>query len=281
MQSPTILFFSDLDGSLLDHHSYSFAPAKAALAELQATRLPLILTTSKTLAEVVEINHALQNPAPVIVENGGAICFPTTIHYPFEIAAHEQRDGHAVIRFSPPYSEIRRFIRAQRERAGIALRGFGDMSDEEVAEETGLAPDAAGRARQRLCSEPFTWLDDDSRLGTFREVAAEEGLRITRGGRYWHLMGDTSKAEAMRALASLYHGRLEQTGTLVALGDSENDREMLQRADIAVVIRRPDLSHLDCHGIRQTIVPEAPGPAGWNSAVLEILDQLAPGHPSA
>lgn len=281
MQSPTTLFFTDLDGSLLDHHSYSFAPAQPALDRLKDTGFPLILTTSKTLAEVIEINHALKNQAPVIVENGGAICFPTTIGYPFEVAAHEQRDGHAVIRFSPPYSQIRRFIQARRERFGLQLRGFGDMSDAEVAEETGLGADAAGRARQRLCSEPFSWLADEAGLVAFRQAAAEEGLGITRGGRYWHLMGDTGKAEAMRALALLYLGGLEQTGTLVALGDSENDREMLQRSDIAVVIRRPDLSHLDCHGIRQTIVTEAPGPAGWNSAVLQILDQIAPGHPSA
>ena len=236
MQSPTTLFFTDLDGSLLDHHSYSFAPAQPALDRLRDAGFPLILTTSKTLA--------------------------------------------AVIRFSPPYSQIRHFIQAQRERFGPQLRGFGDMSDAEVAEETGLGIDAASHARSRLCSEPFTWLVDETRLVDFRQAADEEGLRITRGGRYWHLMGDTSKAEAMRALALLYLGGLEQTGTLVALGDSENDREMLQRSDIAVVIRRPDLSHLDCHGIRQTIVTEEPGPAGWNSAVLQILDQIAPGHPS-
>lgn len=281
MQPPTTLFFTDLDGSLLDHHSYSFAPAQPALDRLHDAGLPLILTTSKTLAEVKEINLALHNEAPVIVENGGAICFPTKIAYPFELAAHEERDRHAVIRFSPPYRQIRAFIQAQRDRLGVRLRGFGDMEDREVAEETGLAADAAHRARQRLCSEPFSWLDAEDRLDAFRHAAAGEGLRITRGGRYWHLMGDTSKAEAMRALASLYLGGLEQTGTLVALGDGENDREMLERADIAVVIRRPDLSHLDCHGIRRTLITEQPGPAGWNQAVLQILDELAAGHPSA
>jgi mannosyl-3-phosphoglycerate phosphatase len=48
---------------------------------------------------------------------------------------------------------------------------------------------------------------------------------------------------------------------------------MLQSADIAVVIQRPDGSHLDCHGIRQTLLTEQPGPAGWNEAVLQILSQ--------
>jgi mannosyl-3-phosphoglycerate phosphatase len=277
MQSPATLFFTDLDGSLLDHHSYSFEPALPALHRLHAAGLPLILTTSKTLAEAVAINRALDNRQPVIVENGGAICFPEGLHYPFEVTAHEYRNGHAVIRFSPPYAQIRSFIENQRDAVGLRLRGFGDMSDHEVAQATGLPLEEAARARERLCSEPFDWLDGDDRLTRFRQSAAQVGLRITRGGRYWHLMGDTSKAEAMQALSRLYLGGLERTGTLVALGDGENDREMLQAADIAVVIRRHDGSHLDCYGIRQTIVTEQAGPAGWNSAVLQILNAPARG----
>ena len=43
------LIFTDLDGSLLDHHSYSFAPAVPLLAELDALGIPVIPITGKTL----------------------------------------------------------------------------------------------------------------------------------------------------------------------------------------------------------------------------------------
>jgi predicted mannosyl-3-phosphoglycerate phosphatase (HAD superfamily) len=42
---------SDLDGSLLDHYSYSSEDAKPALDLLRQLDLPLILNTSKTLRE--------------------------------------------------------------------------------------------------------------------------------------------------------------------------------------------------------------------------------------
>ena len=62
-------------------------------------------------------------------------------------------------------------------------------------------------------------------------------------------------------MRALYAVDGEQPLTVIALGDSENDSEMLQnRADIAVVIRRHDGSHLDCQAGRQTLLTEQPGP---------------------
>ena len=62
---------------------------------------------------------------------------------------------------------------------------------------------------------------------------------------------------------------------VIALGDSDNDREMLRSADVAVVVRRPDGGVLhDCHGIRRTLVTAQPGPAGWNQAILETLNEM-------
>src|SRR5690606_41324218 len=47
------LVFTDLDGTLLNHQNYSFAPAKEALALLKYRSIPLIIATSKTFSEVV------------------------------------------------------------------------------------------------------------------------------------------------------------------------------------------------------------------------------------
>jgi mannosyl-3-phosphoglycerate phosphatase len=87
-------------------------------------------------------------------------------------------------------------------------------------------------------------------------------------------MGHSSKALALDAMRSLFYPHSDTPTTVIALGDSENDRGMLQIADIAVVIRRHDGTHLDCTGARQTIYTQQAGPQGWNQAVLEILQQL-------
>jgi HAD superfamily hydrolase (TIGR01484 family) len=48
----SLLVFTDLDGTLLDHHTYSFEPALPALNSLKEKNIPLIICTSKTRAEI-------------------------------------------------------------------------------------------------------------------------------------------------------------------------------------------------------------------------------------
>ena len=69
-----LLVFSDLDGTLLDHESYSFAPARAALAALAEIGAGVVLATSKTAAEVAPLRAALGLAGwPAIVENGAGL----------------------------------------------------------------------------------------------------------------------------------------------------------------------------------------------------------------
>ena len=71
MADAALLVLSDLDGTLLDHTTYAFDAARAALERLRDARVPLVLCTSKTRAEVEPICAALPNAHPFIVENGG------------------------------------------------------------------------------------------------------------------------------------------------------------------------------------------------------------------
>ena len=66
-----LLVFSDLDGTLLDHQSYSFQGAEKALQRLLHHSIPLILTSSKTRAELETLREKLGLHTPFIAENGG------------------------------------------------------------------------------------------------------------------------------------------------------------------------------------------------------------------
>jgi predicted mannosyl-3-phosphoglycerate phosphatase (HAD superfamily) len=64
--------FSDMDGTLLEHSTYSFAEAQPALDLLKSRGIPLDVCTSKTRSEVEFWRRLLGNKHPFIVENGGA-----------------------------------------------------------------------------------------------------------------------------------------------------------------------------------------------------------------
>ena len=51
IQQP-LLVFSDLDGTLLDSHSYDWQPAAPWLSRLREANVPVILCSSKTSASV-------------------------------------------------------------------------------------------------------------------------------------------------------------------------------------------------------------------------------------
>ena len=68
-----MIVFSDLDGTLLDHETYSFEPARPALDRLKREGHVLVLASSKTAAEIAPLRDAMGfSHCPAIVENGAA-----------------------------------------------------------------------------------------------------------------------------------------------------------------------------------------------------------------
>lgn len=263
-----LVVFTDLDGTLLDARSYSFGPAQEALGLLHELNIPLVLTTSKTRAEVLAYRKALGNPHPFIVENGACVYIPEG-YFPFEVQA-PVLDGFHKIELGKPYRALRVFMYFLRE-SGFNMKGFGDMSDEEVAALTGLSPVEASLAKAREYDEPFILEEDGGRLDELERLAANEGLSLTKG-RFLHLKGCNDKGQAVGLLKGYYSKVLDGMAT-AGLGDNANDGPMLDAVDFPFLVRKPDGTHAawDNPRIART---EGVGPAGWNEAVIGLLKIL-------
>jgi mannosyl-3-phosphoglycerate phosphatase len=265
-----MVIFTDLDGSLLDHEGYSCDSALPALALVRARSIPLVFATSKTRAEVVRLQEDMGIREPFIAENGGGIFFPAG-YGNFRISDATEQGEHTLILLGKPYLEIRRFIEARKGR--YAIRGAGDLSLEELVDLTGLTAEQARLAKQREFTEPFL-LDDDAELASLREEALAAGLKITRGGRFYHLIGvEQDKGKAVRRVIEIF--RENGVGELltVAIGDRPNDFSMLTAVDIPVLMPHPDGRY------KELILPNLrkapyPGSLGWGEAVTCILEGL-------
>jgi len=268
----SLVVFTDLDGSLLDEQTYSWAPAQEALEGLSARGIPVVPCSSKTREEIDALVAALRLDGPFIGENGGVIVIPAG-HLPFEPPGAIRAGDRLLVTAGVSRDRLVRSLAELAAETGVRVAGFAGMSAEEIARLTGLEPDAAARANRRECDEPFLIPDEPERgrLAIGR-AAAGRGLRVTAGGRFFHLTGDTDKGRAVETLIAWYR-RAGLTISSVGLGDAANDLPMLRVVDRPILIPRaggePDAA-LARALPRAERAPHT-GPAGWNAAMLAVL----------
>ena len=131
---------TDLDGTLLDHDSYSWSEAAPAVEALRTAGIPLVLCSSKTRAEMEELRRELNNKDPFIVENGGALFVPRD-YFPFAPWFSRPVDQYDAVLLGAEHPQLVTALKESAEAAGCEVRGFSDMSDEEVAAASRLDAD--------------------------------------------------------------------------------------------------------------------------------------------
>lgn len=257
-----LIVFTDLDGTLLDHETYDWSPARPALDALRGSGYCLVLASSKTAAEIAPLRAELGFAhCPAIVENGAGLLQPGDADDGFDAADH------------------RRILQALATLPG-ALRqhfaGFSDWSAEEIARRTGLAPHAARNAAKRQYSEPGTWSGSADDFTRFTRALQSTGIVAQKGGRFVTLSFGATKAERMVEIVTRMR-KSEPNLLAVALGDAPNDIAMLEQADMGFIIRND--SHQGIPPLKEEKSGRVArstgiGPAGWNECVLSVVAEL-------
>ena len=279
------LISSDIDGTLIDHHNYSFDAALPALERCQSLGVPIILNTSKTYQETLTIQEKLGIKAPIIVENGSALFFPKAL----DINSDDSVINNSLIDNTHSATEVKvfgverlkvlDFIQSIRKSKKWQLEGFNDWSAQDIAKKTGLSLEAAEQASLKLFSEPFIWHDTEAALSEFILLARHKNLKVLKGGRFYHLQGDTDKAKPLNWLMQNLHKmfklepkrNIKSTTRLICLGDSHNDIAMLNIADIPICVRSPVTDYPSLSTDKGIIYTNSFGPAGWCESILTIL----------
>lgn len=237
------VIFSDLDGTLLDDN-YSFEKARVGLEILEEYDIPLVLVSSKTRAEIEVYRKRLGNKHPFISENGGAIFIPRNY---FDKKKKWFRKKYEVIELGTKYKVLVDVLNKIKKK--IRLVGFSDMSVRELAKDSGLSVKEARLAKKREYDEAFKLVDGKDSKMLFKLVK-KHGLNYTKGGRYYHILGNNDKGKAVRILIDLFkkkHGEVFSVG----LGDSENDKPFLKVVDKGFLVK---------------------GPGDWSNKIIKLFD---------
>jgi mannosyl-3-phosphoglycerate phosphatase len=272
------VLFTDLDGCLLDGDTYSFDQARPALNALRSEHIPVVLVSGKTRAEIEPLRERLDHHDPFIVENGAAVYVPLET-FGFSPERSRRRSSYHVIELGTPYALLRDVLRQIEEAVETPLRGFGDLSVDEIMATTGLLREDALRAMLREFDEPFLVNGPTKLIEEICRQIATRGLHWTRGGRFFHLTGNNDKGQAVAILLRCYK-RQERLLNLpddietIGIGDSLNDLPLLLTVDHPVLVQKPDGSYDTDINLPNLIRTPGIGPAGWNYAVLDLLGQV-------
>lgn len=166
-------------------------------------------------------------------------------------------------------------------KSPFQFRSFDDLGLSGVVKETQLTQEQAKQALQRQGTEPLLWDDTEQHRRQFELVLQANDLTLTKGGRFWHVAGQTTKGRAMQIVAmqwakgrepaedsrlSLQHREI----MMAAIGDSPIDQSMLDQADVPIGI--PAAAGL---GVQVDpvcgIIATRTGSAGWAEAVTQLL----------
>lgn len=246
---PPTLVFTDLDATLLEEDGSLSPEARDVLMELRKRDVLVIPLTSKTRRELEAWLCVLGAGDAGSFENGAGIL----------------RMGRAeILPAARPVGVLRTVLEGLRRSTGLPLLSLEEVSDAAMADLTGLNPGEAAAAREREYDLPFV-VPEDAADGLAAATLPPD-LRLTRGGRFWHLSGAHDKADALRLLVARLGG-----GATVGLGDALNDAGFLRCVDTPILVpRRAGLDGLLAAAVPAAAVAAAPGGAGWAAAVRNL-----------
>jgi mannosyl-3-phosphoglycerate phosphatase family protein len=274
--SGVTLVVTDLDHTLVETPA-QIPAAGEALRRLGQRGLATVLASSKTFAEMEDLQrHAGLPPQPFIFENGGGIGWPLD-RWPLGsgpgagegVAAPLQVQGaYGAIAAAGDLTKLGAILAELAGAGGFRFRRFDQLSLDTITTLTSLDPRLASLARQRLTSLPLLWDDRREKLAGLQQALEAHGLAAVSGGQFVHVGPPCDKATAL-ARVRQWLGGAAALGGMVACGDSDNDRGLLEAADIALVFtsgQRPPLPLS-----RPCTVVQAGGPGPWLEAVEAAL----------
>ena len=256
-----IIFLTDLDGTLLNFDNFSFEAIRADLLEFIKSGIDIIPVSSKTRPEMIKFCSALGVDLPFIYENGAGFCS--------DAKTSNQND----VILGRPVDEL-----MQIWDAGIPVELKADckflsaMEIEECSALLGLSGEPLALALARSYTALLKFTGDKTALTLLNIYVERAGLTLQKGGRVFCLSGLHNKASFINRFRQKISGQKisgqkimdRPENIIIAFGDGNNDIPMLNAADFACIIPRPNGEHLPPDKITtKKIIASQPAPLGW------------------
>ena len=267
------LIFTDLDSSFLSKSDFSFGNNLDMTRQLFKEGHFVIFNSSKTFTELKNFSREQSFDLPFICENGGGIYSPKT----YFKDSKKEREGYGVIFETKNIKNKINILKKEIIKIyGKYLTFFKDLDDANKEKLSGLSTKRVKLALEREFTELILWQSNDENLIKFKEYLDLHDLKIIKGGRFHHISNNINKGISMHRLVKEYKKYYSSKNFItIAIGDSDNDFEMLNYADYPCIVKSSDNQNF-VENIKSNnlFISNKQAPEGWAECINEAFASI-------
>ena len=273
LRNTSLVIFTDIDGTFLDHDTFSDGDNFEMLNKLVKCNHHVVFNSSKTFREIKKMQDCHNTSFPFICETGGGIYHKDQILE----SSPRQREGYSIMYESEKVETFESDVRAEISRNFRQdLDIFDDINMSEKKNLSGLT----GENLKFACKRDFTllikWRSNERRFTLFQSVLRKLNLDIVKGSRFYHICSGQNKGKALLYfLNKLKLSSSNKNYTTVGVGDSYNDIDMLSNVDYPCVVRSSYNSNLVKEIDNENVIlSESSAPKGWKECVNNVFSKI-------
>ena len=267
------IIFSDLDGSFLNEDNFAYGNNVELVRKLLKENNFIVFNSSKTYIEIKEFLDNINIDLPFICENGGGI-YATKDILPKN---HQYRDRFCIVSESERIKNNTKFnLEEIKKIFSSKIMFLKDLSIEEQIKLSGLDKKSLLSAMNREFTEIVVMNSCENVQKDFVTYLNLRNLNISRGGRFHHISSKFNKGQAMLRLVNefkKYYSNVEFI--TIAIGDSNNDLEMLNAADFSCLIKNRSNNELvkkiNCSNL---YISKNSAPYAWEEYIENYLVKI-------
>ena len=269
----SILVFTDLDSSFLNKNDFSFSNNLNITKQLINDGHFVVFNTSKTFIELENFFQKESFNLPFICENGGGIYAPKKY---FNNSSKIKNEYNIIFESKKIKKKINSIKNEIAKIYGKYLTFFNDLDDADKVNLSGLSINEIKLAKEREFSELIIWQSNSENLQKFREYLESHNLTIIKGGRFHHISNNINKGDAMLRLVNEYKKHYSSKNFItIAIGDSDNDLEMLNCADYPCIVKSSDNQNF-VENIKSDnlFISNKKAPDGWSECIKQVFESM-------
>lgn len=233
----TRIIFSDVDGTLLSENGR--APTNWGDIRASLSGALIVLTSSRTVEELLAVQRFLGVRGPVIAENGAILVLADEWidRHPAGTVVHLGGKPVRLVHLGTPAAEFRRVVEAAALENRVAIETEREVFSAHLHHPSASRRTIARRALARTHSLLVRVRGDENAKLRFLAALKAAGLMVAYSGRWHVVQANSSKGLGAHAFISVARTVFEGPLQIVGVGDRENDVSLLTAATKRFVMR--------------------------------------------